>query len=68
MGSCGYKELYLFRMGSPALDLFPKAHIIQRNLAQPMNTNLFGLILVVVLAVLIIKDHFVVGMAKVRAK
>jgi hypothetical protein len=33
-----------------------------------MNTYLFGLILVVVLAVLIIKDQFVVGMAKVRVK
>ena len=50
------------------LDGFPFPPIIVRSY-QPMNTSLFSLsIIVVVLAVLIIKDQFSVRMAAVRVK
>ena len=50
------------------LDLFLIKHIILRNLVGTMNIYLFSLVLVAILAVLIIKDQFLIGMAKVRAK
>jgi hypothetical protein len=50
------------------LDGFSFLHIIGRNTTL-MNPSLFILsIIVIVLAVLIIKDPFVVGMAPVRVK
>jgi hypothetical protein len=51
------------------LDEFQNRPIIGRNTYIPMNTALFTLSLIVVLlVVLIIKDSFVVGMAKVKVK
>jgi hypothetical protein len=43
------------------LDFSCLTHIIQRNIVKLMNTHLFTLVLVVILAVLIIKGQFVVG-------
>jgi hypothetical protein len=51
-----------------ALDLYPKHPIIGRNLRQIMQTLLTSLALIVIISVLILKDQFTVGMAKVRAK
>jgi hypothetical protein len=50
------------------LDGFTNGHIIQRNLPNVMNPVSLALIIVVLLAVLIIKDQFVVGMATVKVK
>ena len=51
------------------LDVFPNKPIIERNIHSLMNSSLFTLSLIVVLVVvLIIKDRFVVGMAKVIVK
>ena len=57
-------------MNSPGLplDVFPKRPIIGRNIQNQMNTFSLSLIIVVLLAVLIIKDLFVVRMATVRVK
>jgi len=53
---------------SHALDGFQFPPIIGRNI-KPMNPSIFTLsIIVVLLAVLIIKDLFVVGLATVRVK
>jgi hypothetical protein len=43
-------------------------HIIERNLFTAMNLISSILIIVVLLAVLIIKDQFLVRMAKVKVK
>jgi len=51
------------------LDGFSILPIIRRNTYRQMNTSIFSLSLIVVLiAVLIIKDQFSVRMATVRAK
>jgi len=50
------------------LDEFVKKPIIERNLTTAMNPVSVTLIIVVLLAVLIIKDQFVVRMAKVKVK
>ena len=51
------------------LDGFSIPPIIRRNTYRQMNTSIFSLSLIVVLiAVLIIKDQFSVRMATVRAK
>jgi len=51
-----------------ALDLSSKHPIIERNLRQIMQTLLTSLFLIVIISVLILKDQFTVGMAKVRAR
>ncbi len=63
----------LLRSSSPvnfyfALDEFMNKPIIGRNLTTAMNPVSVTLIIVVLLAVLIIKDQFVVRMATVRVK
>jgi len=51
------------------LDEFRNRPIIGRNTHSQMNPSLFALSLIVILlAVLIIKDSFVVGMARVKVK
>ena len=50
------------------LDESVKKPIIERNLTTAMNSVSVTLIIVVLLAVLIIKDQFVVRMAKVKVK
>jgi len=50
------------------LDESTITHIIERNLLTAMNPVSVTLIIVVLLAVLIIKDQFVVRMAKVKVK
>ena len=62
------KLLILIRIPHFPLDGFPFPPIIGRN-HKPMNQTLFSLsLIVVVLAVLIIKDQFSVRMATVRVK
>jgi len=52
-----------------ALDGFGFLPIIGRNITKPMNPSIFTLsLIVVILAVLIIKDLFSVRMATVRVK
>lgn len=50
------------------LDESTNMHIIERNLLTAMNPVSVTLIIVVLLAVLIIKDQFVVRMATVKVK
>ena len=50
------------------LDEFINKPIIERNLTTAMNPVSVTLIIVVLLAVLIIKDQFVVRMAAVKVK
>ena len=50
------------------LDVSEKAPIIGRNLRQVMQTLFTSLALIVIISVLILKDQFTVGMAKVRVK
>jgi hypothetical protein len=52
----------------PPLDGFPNQPIIGRNTYSQMNTIFSLSVIVVLLAVLIIKDLFVVRMAPVRVK
>ena len=63
-----YEVVKINRIPPNPLDFYPNKPIIGRN-HQPMNTSLFSLsIIIVVLAVLIIKDQFSVGMATVKVK
>jgi hypothetical protein len=61
-----YEVRHFFR--KPSLDLFLFLPIIGRNTYSLMNSIFSLSLIVVILAVLIIKDLFVVRMAKVRVK
>ena len=56
------------RFGKLALDLFPIRPIIGRNTCSQMNTLFVLSLIVIVIAVLIIKDLVSVRMATVRVK
>jgi len=56
------------RIGKLALDLFPNLPIIGRNTLSPMSFIFSLSLIVIVLAVLIIKDLVSVRMATVRVK